>query len=87
MKTNASVSAAHWLNLVHGFDRHLVLFANVSNSACGVDDDFSTIFAVKDGDFNNRSIHELLDYVTPVEFEAHYCDSNESESLPVLGMI
>jgi hypothetical protein len=25
--------------------------------------------------------------VPPVEFEAHYYDSNESESLPVLEMI
>ena len=37
--------------------------------------------------FNNRRIHESLDYVPPVEFEAHYYDGNESESLPVLEMI
>ena len=37
--------------------------------------------------FNNRRIHESLDYVSPVEFEAHYYDFNESESLPVLEMI
>lgn len=37
--------------------------------------------------FNNRRIHGSLDYVPPVEFEAHYYDSNESESLPVLEMI
>jgi putative transposase len=37
--------------------------------------------------FNNRRIHESLDYVPPVEFEAHYYDTNESESLPVLEMI
>jgi len=37
--------------------------------------------------FNNRRIHESLDYVPPVEFEAHYYDSSESESLPVLEMI
>jgi putative transposase len=37
--------------------------------------------------FNNRRIHESLDYVSPVEFEAHYYDTNESESLPVLEMI
>ena len=33
--------------------------------------------------FNNRRIHESLDYVSPVEFEAHYYGSNESESLAV----
>ena len=33
--------------------------------------------------FNNRRIHESLDYVPPVEFEAHYYGSNESESLAV----
>ena len=37
--------------------------------------------------FNNRRIHESLDYVPPVEFEAHYYGSNESESLPVLETI
>jgi putative transposase len=37
--------------------------------------------------FNNRRIHESLDYVPPVEFEAHYYDSNVSESLAVLEMI
>jgi putative transposase len=37
--------------------------------------------------FNNRRIHESLDYVPPVEFEAAYYDSSESESLPVLEMI
>ena len=37
--------------------------------------------------FNNRRIHESLDYVPPVEFEDHYYDTNESESLPVLEMI
>ena len=33
--------------------------------------------------FNNRRIHESLDYVPPVEFEAHYYGTNESESLAV----
>ena len=37
--------------------------------------------------FNNRRIHESLDYVPPVEFETAYYDSSESESLPVLEMI
>ena len=37
--------------------------------------------------FNNRRIHESLDYVPPVEFEAHYYDSNESENLAVLETI
>jgi putative transposase len=37
--------------------------------------------------FNNRRIHESLDYVAPVEFEAHYYDTNESDNLPVLEMI
>ena len=37
--------------------------------------------------FNNRRIHESLDYVPPVEFEAHYYETNESESLAVLEMI
>jgi putative transposase len=33
--------------------------------------------------FNNWRIHESLDYVPPVEFEDHYYDANESESLTV----
>jgi putative transposase len=33
--------------------------------------------------FNNRRIHESLDYVAPVEFEDHYYGTNESESLAV----
>jgi putative transposase len=37
--------------------------------------------------FNNRRIHESLDYVPPVEFEAHYYDSNESDRLAVLETI
>ena len=37
--------------------------------------------------FNNRRIHESLDYVPPVEFEAHYYDSSESENLTVLETI
>ncbi len=37
--------------------------------------------------FNNRRIHESLDYVPPVEFETTYYDSSESESLPVLETI
>ena len=37
--------------------------------------------------FNNQRIHESLDYVPPVEFEAHYYGTNESESLAVLEMI
>jgi putative transposase len=37
--------------------------------------------------FNNQGIHESLDYVPPVEFEAHYYDSNESENLAVLETI
>jgi putative transposase len=37
--------------------------------------------------FNNRRIHESLDYVSPVEFEAHYYDSNESDRLAVLETI
>ena len=37
--------------------------------------------------FNNQRIHESRDYVPPVEFEAHYYHSNESESLTVLEMI
>ena len=31
--------------------------------------------------FNNRRIHEALDYVSPVAFEKTYYDTNESESL------
>jgi transposase InsO family protein len=31
--------------------------------------------------FNNRRIHESLDYVSPVEFERAYYDTSESESL------
>ena len=34
--------------------------------------------------FNNRRIHESLDYVPPVEFEAAYYDTSESESLLVM---
>ena len=37
--------------------------------------------------FNNRRIHESLDYVPPVEFEAHYYDSCESDNLAVLETI
>jgi putative transposase len=37
--------------------------------------------------FNNRRIHESLDYVPPVEFEAAYYDSSESENLAVLETI
>jgi putative transposase len=37
--------------------------------------------------FNNRRIHESLDYLPPVEFEAHYYHFNESESLAVMEMI
>lgn len=37
--------------------------------------------------FNNRRIHEALDYVPPVEFEAAYYDSIESENLAVLETI
>lgn len=37
--------------------------------------------------FNHRRIHESLDYVPPVEFEAHYYDSSESESLAALETI
>jgi putative transposase len=37
--------------------------------------------------FNNRRIHESLDYVPPVEFEDQYYHSNVSESLAVLEMI
>ena len=37
--------------------------------------------------FNHRRIHESLDYVPPVEFEAHYYDSSESQSLAVLETI
>jgi transposase InsO family protein len=37
--------------------------------------------------FNNRRIHESLDYVPPVEFEKAYYDTSESESLAVLEMI
>ena len=37
--------------------------------------------------FNNRRIHEALDYVPPVEFEAHYYDSCESDNLAVLETI
>ena len=37
--------------------------------------------------FNNRRIHEALDYVSPIEFEMAYYDFSESESLPVLEMI
>jgi transposase InsO family protein len=37
--------------------------------------------------FNNGRIHESFDYLPPVEFEAHYYHSNESESLDVMEMI
>ena len=37
--------------------------------------------------FNNRRIHEALDYVPPAEFEAAYYESNESENLAVLETI
>jgi putative transposase len=37
--------------------------------------------------FNNRRIHEALDYVPPVEFEVAYYDSSETENLPVLETI
>jgi transposase InsO family protein len=37
--------------------------------------------------FNNWRIHDSLDYVPPIEFEAHYYHANESESLAVLEMI
>jgi putative transposase len=37
--------------------------------------------------FNNQRIHESLDHVTPVEFEAAYYALNESDSLPVLQTI
>jgi putative transposase len=37
--------------------------------------------------FNNRRIHESLDYVPPVEFEAAYYDSSESDNLAVLETI
>ena len=37
--------------------------------------------------FNNRRIHEALDYVPPAEFEATYYESNESESLAALETI
>lgn len=37
--------------------------------------------------FNRRRIHESLDYVPPVEFEAHYYDFSESESLAALETI
>ena len=37
--------------------------------------------------FNNRRIHEALNYLPPVEFEAHYYDTSESENLAVLEMI
>jgi putative transposase len=33
--------------------------------------------------FNNRRIHESLDYVTPIEFESRYHDFDESERLAV----
>jgi transposase InsO family protein len=31
--------------------------------------------------FNNRRIHESLDYVSPVEFQRAYYDTSKSESL------
>jgi transposase InsO family protein len=37
--------------------------------------------------FNNRRIHESLEYVPPVEFETRYYASNESETLTVLEKI
>ena len=37
--------------------------------------------------FNNRRIHEALDYVPPATFEAHYYESNESDRLAVLETI
>lgn len=37
--------------------------------------------------FSNRPIHELLDYVPPVEFEARYYGSNQSASLAVSEII
>ncbi len=37
--------------------------------------------------FNNRRIHESLDYVSPVEFEARYYDPNESDRLTVMETI
>jgi putative transposase len=37
--------------------------------------------------FNNRRIHESLDYAPPVEFEAHYYALSESDNLAVLETI
>ncbi len=37
--------------------------------------------------FNNRRIHEALDWVSPVEFEARYYALSEPESPPALEMI
>ena len=37
--------------------------------------------------FNNRRIHESLDYVPPFELKAAYYDSSESESLHELETI
>ena len=37
--------------------------------------------------FNNRRIHESLDYASPAEFEARYDACDGTESLPVLEMI
>jgi putative transposase len=37
--------------------------------------------------FNNQRIHESLGYLPQVEFETHYYDSNESESLTVMETI
>jgi putative transposase len=37
--------------------------------------------------FNNRRIHEALDYVTPAEFEARYHVSIDTEDLVEMEMI
>ena len=37
--------------------------------------------------FNNRRIHEALDWVSPAEFEANFFALSELESLPALEMI
>jgi len=46
----------------------------------------SNAFTNLEGVFSRR-IYESLDYVPPVEFDAHYYDSSQSENLAAMEMI